>query len=153
MHIRLLSRLLEMAYGKAQLVTWVQGQIDNIVQNYILLHIAKHAPVYDTMPEHIPHWENELMTAMSIIIGKESSCSRSAIAKGVKYLFCNSEELNHNADVIRRKTWAKMKKEHVDQKSSAYLNAVASFMAVVPRISELVSATEPQDIEDFVISI
>lgn len=154
MHIKFLSRLFEMAYGKSQLIEWVQDQVDNIVINYILIHIAKHNPAYDTMPENIPHWENELATAMGVIIGKEASCSRSAIIRGIRHLLIDLEELDRNADVIRRKTWSKMRKEHVDQGSPAYHDAVAALMnAVTIDMAQLIGGIDPDAIATFISAI
>lgn len=153
MHIRLLSRLFEMAYGKAQLVTWVQGQIDNIVENYILLHIAKHAPVYDTMPQTIGHWERELRTAMGVIVGKKASCSKDAVIRGVLHLFKDIEELSRDPEVIADKTWNKMEDENVSQESSAYKEAAASFMQEVPHIAEIVGRAKPAEIAAYISEI
>ena len=153
MHIRLLSRLFEMAYGKAKMIEWVQAQVDNIVENYILIHIAKHNPVYSTMPGNLPHWERELRAAMGVIVGKESTCSRAAVKKGIRHLFIDLEELDRNSDVIRRKTCYKMEDEKVEQSSDAYKAAVSDFMKAVPTISELVSGIEPDDISRFVKGI
>ena len=153
MHIRLISHFLEMAYSKKQFEEWVRGQVDNIVENYILIYIARHSPAYDTMPETIPHWVDELLTAMSVVIGKEPACSRPAIVKMIHRLLSEKEEIDHNADVIRRKTWRKMKKERVDQSGQAYAGAVASLMKSVSRIAELIGGTDPDAIEAFVESI
>lgn len=153
MHIKFLSRFFEMAHGKSEMLAWVQGQVNNIVENYILLHIAKHHPAYDTMPGNISHWENELATAMGIIVGTESSCSRAAIIKGVRHLLIDLEELDHNADVIRRKTWRKMKKEHIDQGSAGYKAAVDAFMKSINNIAILIAGTEPEAIDTFVSAI
>ena len=153
MRVRLLPRLLEMAYGKAQLIVWVQGQIDNIVQNYILLHIAKHAPVYDTMPQTIGHWERELRTAMGVIVGKKASCFKDAIVRGVLHLFKDIEELSSDPEVIADKTWNKMEDEKVSQESDAYKNAAASFMQEVPRIAEIVGRAKPAEIAAYISEI
>lgn len=154
MHIQFLSRLREMAYGKSQMIEWVRGQVDNIVENYILIHIAKHNPAYDTMPENIPHWENELAAAMGVIIGKEARCSRSAIIRGVRHLLVDLEELDRNRDVIRRKTWRKMRKEHIDQGSPAYHAAVASLMgAVQTDMAPLIGGIDPDAIDSFISAI
>lgn len=153
MHVRLLSRMLEMAYGKAQLIAWVQGQIDNIVQNYILLHIAKHAPVYDTMPQTIEHWERELRTAMGAIVGKKASCSKDSIVRGVLHLFKDIEELSSDPEVIADKTWNKMEDEKVSQESGAYKAAAASFMQEVPRIAEIVGRAKPAEIATYISEI
>lgn len=153
MRIRFLSRLLEMAYGKAQLVAWVQGQIDNIVQNYILLHIAKHAPVYDTMPRAIGHWERELRTAMGAIVGKKASCSKDAVVRGVLHLFNNIEELSSDPEVIADKTWNRMADEKVSQESDAYKEAAAAFMREVPRIAEIVGRAKPAEIAAYISKI
>lgn len=153
MRIRFLSRLLEMAYGKAQLVAWVQGQIDNIVQNYILLHIAKHAPVYDTMPQTIGHWERGLRTAMGAIVGKKASCSKDAIVRGVLHLFKDIEELSSDPEVIADKTWNKMEDEKVSQESDAYKAAASSFMQEVPHIAEIVGRAKPAEIAAYISEI
>lgn len=153
MRIQFLSRLLEMAYGKAQLISWVQGQIDNIVQNYILLHIAKHAPVYDTMPQAMGHWERELRTAMGAIVGKKASCSKDAVVRGVLHLFNDIEELSRDPEVIADKTWNKMADEKVSQESDAYKVAAAAFMVEVPRIAEIVGRAKPAEIAAYISKI
>lgn len=153
MRIPLLRRLFEMAYGKSQLMACVQGQIDNIVQNYILLHIAKHAPVYDTMPQTIAHWERELRTAMGVIVGKKASCSKDAIIKGVHHLFEDIEELSRDPEVVDDKTWNKMADEKVSQESTAYKAAAASFMQEVPRIADIVGRAKPAEISAYISEI
>lgn len=154
MRIRFLSQLFEMAYGKSQMIEWVQGQVDNIVENYILIHIAKHNPAYDTMPENIPHWENELAAAMGVIIGKEAACSRSGIIRGVRHLLVDLEELDRNQDVIRRKTWRKMRKERINQYSPAYNAAVTSLMSAVQTdMAPLIGGINPDAIDNFISAI
>lgn len=142
-----------MAYSKKQFEEWVRGQVDNIVENYILIHIARHSPAYDTMPETIPHWVDELLTAMSVVIGKEPTCSRPAIIKMIYRLLSEKEEIDHNADVIRRKTWRKMEKERIDQNSDAYKNAVHSLMGSVPRMAQAIGGTDIDALKQFVASI
>jgi hypothetical protein len=143
-----------MAYGKSQMIGWVQGQVDNIVENYILIYIAKHNPAYDTMPENIPHWENELAAAMGVIIGKEAACSRSAIIRGVHHLLVNLEELDRNRGVIYRKTWRKMRKEHIDQGSPVYHAAVTALMrAVQTDMAPLIGGIDPDAIDNFISAI
>jgi hypothetical protein len=150
MHIRLLSRLLEMSYKKKELLALAQGQVNNIIENYLLIHIAKHAPVRDTMAETLPHWENGLATAMGVLIGRTPALSRDAVLKAMRHLFIDLEELDRHPELILERVRRKMRLEQVPTGSLALRNALDAFMANVPQIAELVGTAMATPIDEFI---
>lgn len=131
------SKLFEMAYDRQKYMNYLEGQIDNLVENWCL---CKYCSLYDTVNLNHEHWRDELAA-----IFKKSTRMKCTVSKqrAVHEQLIKKAELN-DVSVVNDILISKLKHEHIDTKYAYEL--VQLFINEIPTLIQLLSTTNKRQL-------